>query len=170
MSSMDKEPTTTALLLPGGALNAYAIIVRYQSSDFAVKITTTGATSSSSSSSSGSGSTGIAAATHRLAESGGGGSGGGLSTGASIGIAVSLGIVGLGLIFGAVFLVLRRRRKRLVTHSEKNPEQVQYAHQEHFHEYPPVELGLPRMPQEMDAMSHKAPSELDGSRDKTEGR
>ncbi|KAF1956420.1 hypothetical protein CC80DRAFT_76634 [Byssothecium circinans] len=108
----DEEPFITTRTLQGGALNAYGIIVRYQSGDFdGPKNTSGGGRGGSGGSTTGGSETG---GIQQTSSSGNGNASkdSSLSTGASIGIGAGLGILGLGMVIGAVVLVLKMRKKK----------------------------------------------------------
>jgi hypothetical protein len=155
-------PTVKSATIGGGWLRGHGLIVKFQEKDFNSQATSSGATSASSSSN-GQSSTSTGSATS-------GGDGGGLGTGASIGIGVGVGVIGLALVVGLVWFLLRMRKKK----------KQQTGMEPYTHQYPPqdapVWTPLPSQgppqgpPQELPATTKYAhdtyvpPQELDARR------
>ncbi|KAF2637104.1 hypothetical protein P280DRAFT_139028 [Massarina eburnea CBS 473.64] len=104
-SFLTDEPFTTTTVLSTGAMNAYGIFVKYKSGGLGGSKTEA---SSGNSNSGGSSSSTDAPTSSNTAVSPDGK--GRLSTGASIGIGISIGVVFFALVIGTVFFVLRRRK------------------------------------------------------------
>lgn len=132
-----------------GAINAYGIVVRFQSNDFA---STTSASVSSGKTSFVTTPTATSASGAPASSSAEAGSGG-LSTGASIGIGLSVGMVALGAVAGGLWLFFRNRKRRRL-------EGYGLQHEFPAWDAPPQEMEAVREPKMMYA--HEAAQELQG--------
>ncbi|KAF2447459.1 hypothetical protein P171DRAFT_518562 [Karstenula rhodostoma CBS 690.94] len=158
-SEEGREPTPAVYMHPSkpGAINAYAVVVRFQATDFASK-TLSSFSSTSSPSLSGTTSSSPAPSSTDISKDSG------LSTGASVGIGVGAGAVGLAAIIGTVWFILRSRKKKqrnaysdgLPACSDKQHPMNVYAN-EISGESALQELGTTAV-----AVSAQRPSELEG--------